>query len=99
LNLLSFLKLGIDLGYFPEESRAVVDELFITTQPAHLQKGTPAKLQADERDALRADIVREKVTQIPEPNVGTAARGSMGGSQSGAVGEPDAKRDGSDEPG
>jgi protein arginine kinase len=74
LNLLSYLKLGIDLGFFPEREREVVDELFITTQPAHLQKGTAAKLQADERDALRAAIIRERVVVMPEPSGVAAAQ-------------------------
>ena len=38
LNLLSFIKLGIDLGFFPDHCREPVDELFMETQPAHLQK-------------------------------------------------------------
>ena len=58
LNLLSFMKLGIDLGFFPEECRQPIDELFMETQPAHLQKGSQQKLAAEERDALRAEIIR-----------------------------------------
>src|SRR5215467_2055081 len=38
MNLLSLLRLGVDLGLFPGADRALVDELFLTTQPAHLQK-------------------------------------------------------------
>src|SRR5205085_1417989 len=33
LNLLSIMKLGIDLGAFPEDRRLPIDELFIETQP------------------------------------------------------------------
>ncbi len=69
LNLLSFLKLGIDLHFFPEESRVVVDELFIETQPAHLQFGSQQKLTAEERDALRARIIREKLNAFPNPDI------------------------------
>jgi protein arginine kinase len=68
LNLLSFIKLGIDLNFFPEECRQPVDELFIETQPAHLQKGSQQKLAAEERDALRAEIIRAKLSQFPKPN-------------------------------
>src|SRR5882672_11509012 len=39
LNLLSIIKLGIDLNVFPEEKRLPIDELFMDTQPAHLQRG------------------------------------------------------------
>ncbi len=38
LNLLSIMKLGIDLGAFPEDRRLPIDELFIETQPAHLPR-------------------------------------------------------------
>lgn len=69
LNLLSLVKLGIDLGLFPEAARAGVDELFIETQPAHLQKGTQTKkLSAEERDTLRASQIRAKLQQLPEPD-------------------------------
>src|SRR5450432_1743640 len=73
LNLLSFMKLGIDLGFFPEDCRQPVDELFMETQPAHLQKGTAQKLAADERDALRAEIIRTKLAAFPKPDVGGAS--------------------------
>lgn len=69
LNLLSFMKLGIDLGIFPEEWRVSIDELFMETQPAHLQKGSQQKLAAEERDALRAEIIREKLKAFPMPDV------------------------------
>lgn len=70
LNLLSVIKLGIDLGVFPETHRCPVDELFIETQPAHLQKGAHAqKMSAEERDTLRAAIIRAKLTHIPVPDI------------------------------
>src|ERR1700742_5151496 len=50
LNLLSIIKLGMDLGAFPEDRRLQIDELFIETQPAHLQKSSQQKLNAEERD-------------------------------------------------
>jgi protein arginine kinase len=69
LNLLSYLKLAADLGFFPEDTRQLVDELFIETQPAHLQKSTQQKLQAEERDTLRATIIRKKLLALTEPDV------------------------------
>ena len=68
LNLLSCLKLGVDLGFFPEDGRLLVDQLFMETQPAHLQKSSQQKLQADERDTLRAEIVRGKLAKFPKPD-------------------------------
>jgi protein arginine kinase len=75
LNLLSFMKLGIDLGFFPEDCRQSVDELFMETQPAHLQKGSQQKLAAEERDSLRAQIVRAKLGNFPTPNMGSTTNG------------------------
>lgn len=70
LNLLSIIKLGVDLGIFPDAARIDVDELFIETQPAHLQKGVGSqKMTADARDALRASLIRTKLKPMPEPDV------------------------------
>jgi protein arginine kinase len=69
LNLLSVIKLGVDLGMFPRDARVTVDELFISTQPAHLQRSAKLqKMNAEERDTLRAALIRAKVTGIPEPD-------------------------------
>jgi protein arginine kinase len=67
MNLLSLMRLGVDLGLFPGTDRALVDELFILTQPAHLQKQHSGKLAAEERDLLRADMVRERLKQVSRP--------------------------------
>jgi len=81
LNLLSFMKLGIDLGFFRDGHRAVIDELFMETQPAHLQKSSQQKLQVEERDALRAGIIREKLKQFPEPDIGPNPEAGNGSSE------------------
>src|ERR1700720_3311236 len=80
LNLLSVIKLGMDLGAFPEDQRLQVDELFIETQPAHLQKSSQQKLNAEERDHLRAQIIRERLKLFPKPDIGKLARESGNGS-------------------
>ena len=67
MNLLSFMRLGVDLGLFPDVERGLVDELFVVTQPAHLQKQFAEKLGADERDVLRADMVRERLRNVSRP--------------------------------
>jgi protein arginine kinase len=67
LNLISVLRLGIDLGFFPEEGRAIINELLMETQPAHLQNLSQQKLAAEERDHLRADIVRARLKNFPRP--------------------------------
>ncbi len=69
LNLLSAIKLGADLELFPEKCRHAVDELLIETQPAHLQKGASApNMDAEERDTLRASLIRSKLSAIPAPD-------------------------------
>ena len=67
MNLLSFMRLGVDLGLFPDVERGLVDELFVITQPAHLQTQFKEKLGADERDLLRADMVRERLRNVSRP--------------------------------
>ncbi len=86
LNLLSVIKLGIDLGVFPESHRFPIDELFIETQPAHLQKGARTqKMSAEERDTLRAALIRAKLVQVPPPD--------MAGLNPGPDGSGDAEHD------
>ena len=67
MNQLSFLRLGVDMKLFPGTNRALVDELFLTTQPAHLQKQISDKLTAEERDLIRADMVRERLKSVSRP--------------------------------
>ena len=67
MNLLSLMRLGVDVGLFPGVERSLVDELFILTQPAHLQKQHTEKLSAEERDLLRADMVRERLKPVSRP--------------------------------
>src|SRR5882724_7061134 len=75
MNLLSLLKLGVDMGLFPGAERTLVDELFLVTQPAHLQKQLSDKLSAEERDLLRADMMRDRLKNVSRP-VAKAAGGA-----------------------
>src|SRR5213083_21117 len=76
MNLLSLMRLGIDLGMFAGAERALVDELFIVTQPAHLQKQFAEKLSAEERDVLRADMLRDRLRTVSRPVTPPRAEGS-----------------------
>src|SRR3989475_10654350 len=80
LNLLSIIKLGIDLGAFPEDKRLPIDELFMDTQPAHLQKTSQQKLKAEERDHLPAQIIRARLKVLPKPDISKLATDSGNGS-------------------
>lgn len=67
MNMLSFVRLGVDLGMFPGAPRSLTDELFIQTQPAHLQRLHAEKMSAEERDLLRADMIRERLKSVSRP--------------------------------
>jgi len=67
LNLLSLIRLGVDLSMFPDTCRFEIDECFIRTQPAHLQMDFDRKLTTEERDAMRADLLREHLKSFPAP--------------------------------
>lgn len=64
LNLLSALRLGLDLGIIKTDDRRMTWELFLAVQPAHLQKSRGRALKtAKERDWNRAEMVREKLIE------------------------------------
>ena len=67
LNLLSMLRLGQDLGLIDSSNQLLIDHLLVEIQPAHLQQATKKKLGAEERDALRAKILRMHLRNLPEP--------------------------------
>lgn len=61
IRLLSLIRLGVDVGVITDIDRKTLNELFIMTQPAHLQKLEAKKLSAVERDMRRADLIRTKL--------------------------------------
>ena len=61
VELLSMVRLGVDLGFIKDVDRKAVNELFIMIQPAHLQKLEGNKLTMAERDTKRATLIRQKV--------------------------------------
>ncbi len=63
IALLSAIRLGVDLGLVKNLDRRMVNELFVLTQPAHLQKLEGRRLDASERDIKRADLIREKLKE------------------------------------
>lgn len=67
MNLLSLIRLAHDMGMFPGAPRSLFDELLMITQPAHLQQSQTGKLGADERDARRADLLRDRLREVPRP--------------------------------
>ena len=61
IRLLSIIRLGIDLGIVKGIDRIQINELLLSTQPAHLQKLSNKVLTANQRDYKRADLIREKL--------------------------------------
>src|SRR5947209_1104820 len=61
LFLLSHLRMGVNLGRVKDVDIRTINELFLLTQPAHLQKISGKKLEGDVRRAARADFIRSKL--------------------------------------
>ena len=69
MDLLSRVRLGINLGLLDELSIPTVNELFIHTQPAHLQKLMRTALDGEERNAARARYLHTRLREAgPQPN-------------------------------
>jgi protein arginine kinase len=64
MNQLSLIRLGVKLGMFEDLDVGVVDELFLVTQPAHLQQLAGEKLSGEERDLHRANLLRERLSGV-----------------------------------
>lgn len=73
MNHLSLLRLACDLGFLPVGERARLDRLFIETQPAHVQVLAHEALTSRRRDLQRADLIREEIVRLPEPNFDNAS--------------------------
>ncbi|MBK1817621.1 protein arginine kinase [Luteolibacter yonseiensis] len=68
LNHLSLLRLGGTLGYFPTKTVMLCDSLLMDIQPAHLQLHSGRKLSPEERDSIRAEIVRSRLQSLETPD-------------------------------
>ena len=63
MELLSYVRLGVNLGLIGDITIPTVNELFIHTQPAHLQKLMGAALDGEERNAARARYLRTRLRE------------------------------------
>lgn len=68
MNLLSLIRLGIDLGIFADAQRALVDRLFIECQPGHVQHAAKGAFEPTQRDVLRAGRLRAEFGQLAAPD-------------------------------
>lgn len=62
-EFLSLVRLGVDIGAIKDLSMQDVNELFILIQPAHLQKLEGKALSSNERDAKRAELLRQRLSK------------------------------------
>lgn len=64
MDLLSSVRLGVNLGLIEDITIPTVNELFIQTQPAHLQKLMGAALDGEERNSARARYLRGRLREM-----------------------------------
>ena len=62
MYMLSYVRLGINLGRITDVTIDQVNTLFQLTQPAHLQALHGKRLDAPDRDAARADLIRKTLS-------------------------------------
>jgi protein arginine kinase len=75
MNLLSLIRLGIDLGAFPDANRCVIDRLFIEAQPGHLQHAQKGEFEPGQRDVLRASRLRSEFANFARPDFSLSPNG------------------------
>ena len=61
MELLSLVRLGVNLSLIPNVPINRVNDLFLLTQPAHLQKLEGRPLKPQDRDVARANLLRGKL--------------------------------------
>jgi len=66
-NELSLVRLGASLGFFSEEVMSNCDAWLMEIQPAHLQLHAEKELDAESRDLIRAEILRERLQSLDSP--------------------------------
>jgi protein arginine kinase len=63
MDLLSSVRLGVNLALLDDITIPTLNELFIHTQPAHLQKLMGSALDGEERNAARARYLRTRLRE------------------------------------
>ena len=63
MHLLSSVRMGVNLGLIRDLNIPAVNELFIRTQPAHLQKLTGGELDTSDRNIERAGFLRRHLNK------------------------------------
>lgn len=68
ISLLSKIRLGIYLEFNLPVDIGTVNELLLLAQPAHLQEIAGKELSPTQRDILRAEFIRQKLTRTTNKN-------------------------------
>jgi protein arginine kinase len=68
MNLLSLMRLAVDLGILPEGHRGRVDRQIMEIQPGHVQYRAQAASDPRERDRQRASHMRAEYATVPPLN-------------------------------
>ncbi|QQL46433.1 protein arginine kinase [Sulfuriroseicoccus oceanibius] len=76
LNQLSLMRLGMDCGLIPEWSDESLELLLMEIQPAHLQLLAKETLSPEQRDVVRAELLRTKLKSVPEPDMPSDSDGT-----------------------
>ena len=66
MHLLSSVRMGVNLGLIDDIAISTLNELFIMTQPAHLQKLKKSELDSADRNKARAALLRNRLAADSE---------------------------------
>ncbi len=64
IDCLCALRMGLELGLVSGLSVATINELILTSQPGHLQMRAGHKMEPEERDRMRSDLLRERMSGV-----------------------------------
>lgn len=64
LYLLSRVRLGVNMGLIDRIDVAAINRLHMLTQPAHVQRHHGRKLSSEDRNRLRADLIRAALAEV-----------------------------------
>jgi protein arginine kinase len=65
MDLLSLIRLATDFGMMPEKFRGLADRMFIEVQPGHVQLSAGKAIDPNQRDELRAELLRNHFLRAP----------------------------------
>lgn len=68
-NLLSAIRLGLGMGTIKNIPLSLINQILLISFPAHLQKYLNKEMEPDERDIMRAEIIRRKLSDQDKNNL------------------------------